>query len=218
MRGIALAGGNGGRLKEISFFKPGTLVYDKPMINYPLETLREMGCDENTIVTNKRGRLYMPGFIQPEFSYDFAIQEEAKGMADAIEKAKFLQPEGVFPVIAGDFYFDPAPEFTGEPTLFWSRTDRPQDFGVYDPKTERIVEKPVQDIGNMAIVACYIYDGRIWEAISTLEPSARGELEITDVNNWYLERGIRLQEYTGFWGDMGTPDGLLRVANYISKL
>lgn len=212
MRGVVLAGGEGNRLKSISDFKPLTSVNGQPMINYPLNTLERMGCDSAVITTNYTGLTRLPLELTSTLELDYARQSEPKGMADALDKTRV---EDIFPVIAGDFYFDPAPVMQDKPTLFYSRTDNPSQFGIYNPQTNRIVEKPVDDIGNMAILAVYIYDQQVWEGIKTLTPSARGELEITDLNNWYLDYGIQLIEYVGFWGDMGTPEGLNRVAEYI---
>jgi len=99
------------------------------------------------------------------------------------------------------------------PCLFTARCDDPRAFGVWDPAAGRITEKPEHPASGLAVTGLYVYDQRVFDVIRGLEPSARGELEITDVSNWYLERGlIGVREITGAWSDMGTPGSLLTAA------
>ena len=99
--------------------------------------------------------------------------------------------------------------------IYTSRTNRPEAFGIYDPRAGRIVEKPKDPVSDLAVTGLYVFDGRVFDVIRTLVPSPRGELEITDVNNWYLQHGLMdVHETPGVWSDMGTPDSLLRAALY----
>lgn len=189
----------------LPYNKHKALVYDKLMIEYPLQTMQEMGCDP-TIVTSPD-----TGFLA---NVPHLIQQEPKGMPDAIAVAEGVI-SGDFPVLAGDVYFDPAPINPGEPTLFWHEFEGAKNHSVWDPETNDVVEKPKRDIGSRAIIA-YIFDQQVFDVIKTLQPSERGELEMTDIYKWYLTQGIRMEEYKGFFGDMGTPKGLLRVANHIA--
>lgn len=204
MKGIITAGGKGERL-GLPYNKHQALVYDKLMIEYPVETMRQMGA-EPVIVSNPDVNLG---------NYEHRFQEEPRGMPDAILQAEDVV-EGVFPVLAGDVFFDPAPISTGEPTLYWHNFPGAVNHSVWNPETNEIVEKPTRDIGTRAIVA-YIFDERVFDVIRSLKPSEREELEMTDIYKWYLTQGIRMEEYKGFFGDMGTPDGLLKVANYVRQ-
>lgn len=227
--GVILAGGKGTRLgHNRPYNKHLSLVYDRPMIEYPLATLRAMGVEKAQVV------------VPPDDYWDFLnnyphkvegvrlsyrTQAEAKGSADALGKTML---KGVFPVLCGDVYFDPAPHLGDNPytdkqgrfpeitspTLFWTEFEGAQNHSVWNAETNEIIEKPKRDIGKRAIVA-YVYDERVYDVIKTLKPTERGELELIDLHNWYLQNGAEMVEYKGFFGDMGTPDGLLRVANHV---
>ena len=118
-------------------------------------------------------------------------------------------------MLCGDAYFDPAPESSDRPTLYYHEFEGAQNHSVWDPETNQIIEKPIRDIGKRAIIA-YYYDERVYDVIKGLKPTERGELELIDLHNWYLQNGANIKEYKGFFGDMGTSEGLLRVANHIA--
>lgn len=218
MRGVILAGGEGTRL-GLPYNKQATLVYEKPMITYPLETLKQMGCDSTVIVTNPNGIGDLAKIIKDgaEYGMDitYKIQPESGGVSQALGYAEG-EVKGVFPVLCGDVFLDPAPEPTNEPTLYWHEFEGAQNHSVWNPETNEIVEKPLRDIGKRAIIA-YVFDERVFELIKTLEPSERGELEMTDLYKWYLDNGVKMQEYKGTFIDMGTPEGLLKAANHIKE-
>lgn len=226
MRGIILAGGLGTRLRPATFIynKHVSLVYDKPMIYYPLRTLKDMGCDEVLIVS---GGEHIGGFTEllkngEEFELDitYAVQQDARGIADALRAAKnFVEPVGpqkIYPVILGDNYFDtPIKPPTTDEAIVVKQIENPQRFGVYDPETNSITEKPDKPTTNLAVVGLYFYSYRTIVSVpDRLQPSDRGELEITDVNNYILKGSAKVIKYDGFWSDMGTPDSLLEAANY----
>lgn len=213
MRGVVLAGGRGTRLGDTTRVVNKHLlpVYDRPMIYYPIGTLQAMGCTDILIVT---GGEQVGGFAQLLGSrFTYRVQEQADGIAGALALAEGYV-DGLFPVILGDNYFSTAPEpVRSGPTIFTSPTDRPEAFGIYEPGTGRIVEKPKDPTSDLAVTGLYVYDGEVFDIIRGLVPSARGELEITDVNNWYLQHGLmNVHEAPGVWSDMGTPDSLLRAA------
>jgi glucose-1-phosphate thymidylyltransferase len=222
MRGILLAGGEGTRLgKNRPYNKQLSLVYDRLMLEYPIETLRKLGASMVTIVSSPEGVCDIFKTYRDEINempVDYAFQYHPNGAADALRKAKTTD-EAVFPVLCGDVYFDPAPEPSEVPTLYWHDFPGGENHSVWDPETNTIVEKPSpeQNLGRRAIVA-YYYDQRVFDVIDTIEPSERGELELVDLHRWYLENGAEMKEYKGFFADMGTPDGILRVANHIKAV
>lgn len=212
MRGVILAGGRGTRLGDTTRVVNKHLlpVYNRPMIYYPIATLRAMGCTDILIVT---GGEQVGGFAQLlGAGFTYRVQDEPDGIAGALAVAEGYV-DNVFPVILGDNYFSMAPAMRTRPAIYTSRTDRPEAFGIYDPATDQIVEKPKEPTSNLAVTGLYVYDDAVFDIIRGLTPSDRGELEITDVNNWYLQHGLMdVHRIDGVWSDMGTPDSLLRAA------
>lgn len=217
-KGVILAGGNGTRLRPLTRVVNKHLlpVYNKPMIYYPIQTLKDLGCDEIIIVS---GGENIGGFAEllkdgSEFGVKFTyrVQNEADGVAGALLAAQGLV-DGVFPVILGDNYFSEIPANTDEIGIYTKSVPDPQRFGVY--ANGIIIEKPEKPESNNAVVGFYVYDQEVFDFIKDLEPSDRGELEITDVNNWYLAKGCQVTKYNGFWSDMGTFDSLRKVANRV---
>lgn len=214
MRGVILAGGRGTRLGDTTRVVNKHLhaVYDQPMIYYPIDTLRQMGCDDILIVT---GGENVGGFAQLLGSgFTYRVQDQPDGIAGALAQAEGFT-DGLFPVILGDNYFSAPFTMPDRPAIYTTRTERPEAFGVYEPGPGRIVEKPKDPKSDLAVIGLYVYDDRVFDIVRGLMPSARGELEITDVNNWYLSHGLMdVHEAHGVWTDMGTPDSLLRAALY----
>lgn len=220
MRGVILAGGNGTRLSPLTKICNKHLlpVYDRPMIHYPIETLKQMGCDEIVIVS---GGENIGGFAEyikdgAEFGVKvtYRVQPNAGGIAEALLCVEGLVDD-VFPVILGDNYFDEAPVFTGKPCVYTKPVEDPERFGVYH--NGHIVEKPKNPQSNLAVVGLYVFDSSVFDFARTLHPSDRGELEITDVNNWYLSKGAEVIEYDGVWSDMGTFETLIGIANHVKE-
>lgn len=224
-KGLVLAGGEGTRLRPVThiYNKHLALVYDKPMIYYPIQTLKDLGCDDILVVS---GGENIGGFSEllkngEEFDVNisYRVQQAAAGIADALKCAEgFIELNGaqqIVPVILGDNYFDGPIEMPTEETILVKAVENPNRFGVYDPNTNEIVEKPDDPTTNLAVVGLYFYKPRtILNQPSKLRPSDRGELEITDINNYILKAGAKVVGFSGFWSDMGTPDSLLEVANY----
>lgn len=219
--GVILAGGEGTRLgRNRPYNKSLTLVYDRPMIEYPVQTLKDMGMDYAHIVSTPQGvhDLYKTyGLEINGVRVHYETQYHPSGSAAALGHTAL---KGVFPVLCGDVYFDPTPQLDPDkaptPTLFWHEFEGAQNHSVWNPETNEIIEKPARNIGRRAIVA-YFFDERVYDVIDNLQPSERGEIELVDVHRWYLENGAEMREYKGFFQDMGSPDGLLKVANHIKE-
>lgn len=220
MKGILFTAGEGTRLRPVteSYNKSMALVYDKPMIHYPLTTLKEMGCDAVTIVSNPLGLGMITQYVKDGEAFgmdaEYKVQDRGTSFAEAIGK---LSVEGVFPFMLGDCYYSEAPKpmTPNTPTLFWHEFETANQHSVWNPETDSIIEKPrLVDLGKRAIIS-YFYDERLVEFAKTFKPDkGTGQMEIVDIHNFYREHCAEMVEYTGFFGDMGTPDGLLRVAKY----
>lgn len=222
MKGIILAGGNGTRLRPLTEITNKHLlpVYDRPMIEYPLQTLIDLGCDDILIIT---GGEHVGGFAsylgdgsRYGVKLTYRVQPEAGGVAQALACAEyFVNDYGLFPVILGDNYFE-QPMILKKPGIIVSPVKDAHRFGVYDPDTNSITEKPKTPTSDLAVTGLYWYDYKIFPLIRRLVPSERGELEITDINNQILEDGGEVRINGAYWSDMGTFGSLLDVAKRVS--
>jgi glucose-1-phosphate thymidylyltransferase len=226
MKGVILAGGTGSRLHPLTRITNKHLlpIYDRPMISYAIEALVKSGVSEIMLVT---GGTHAGEFLRllgngHEFGIErlfYAYQEKAGGIAEALGLAeKFVGGERCV-VLLGDNIFERSIQNCVESfrkqergaRVVLSKEPDPlhlQNLGVVqfngDRRIERIVEKPQQPPSEFAVTGVYFYDETVWRVLPDLKPSGRGEFEITDVNNWYVEHG--LMEYDvleGFWGDAG---------------
>ena len=233
MKGVILAGGLGSRLYPLTHATNKHLlpVYDQPMVFYPITTLVSAGIDEIMVVTGgphaghfvpvlRNGRQF--GVRHLEYTY----QEREGGIAEALGLCEEFAAGEPVCVILGDNTTDtnirPAVEdFTGGAMLFLKDVPDPERFGcpVFDPadsgRITRIEEKPRDPKSRYAVTGLYIYDATVFDFIHQLNPSERGELEITDVNNFYLDDNrLRWMELDGFWSDAGTFESLYRTTRY----
>lgn len=229
-----MAGGTGSRLFPLTKVTNKHLlpVYNKPMIYYPLYALKEAGITNVLIVS---GVGHAGSFLElfgsgahfgMKISYE--VQEEAGGIAQALGMAEDFANNEKVVVILGDNVVEDSlaqavEEFKVLPRgakIFLKSVKNPQSYGVaelVDNQIKCIVEKPKEPKSDLAVVGCYMYDPQVFDIIKGLKPSARNELEITDVNNFYLEQGtLKHQILDGFWGDCGESfDSLMHSAKLI---
>lgn len=232
MKGVILAGGLGTRLRPLTLITNKHLLplYDKPMILYPLETLKRSGITDIMIVCGKEHGGHFMNFLGSGGEYgvrlSYALQSGAGGIAEALGLAKdFVDGEKVA-VILGDNIFEnnflksieKFDKLSGA-MVFLKKVPDPQRFGVATIEHEKITlieEKPKEPKSDMATVGFYLYDSDVFEKIEKLTPSHRGELEITDVHNFYLqEERLHYDSVDGFWSDAGTFDSLLFAARWV---
>ena len=236
MKGIILAGGLGTRLYPLTkvINKHLLPVYDKPMIYYPVETLITAGIRDILIVTggNHAGEFLRLIGNGKEFGLqhvNYTYQEGEGGIAEALGLARHFCEDEKMVVILGDNIIEKniiraVEEFEQQPRgarILLKEVPDPERFGVAEldgDRVKRIVEKPRKPKSNLAVVGIYFYDSQVFSFIDQLEPSGRGELEVTDVNNMYMKRGeLRYGMLDGWWTDAGTFESLLKASNLVAK-
>ncbi len=233
MRGIILSGGSGTRLRPLTKITSKQLlpIYNRPMIYYPLNTLIKAGIKEILIIVAPESAgdyLNLLGSGK-EFGckFTYEIQDKPEGLAQAfIIGENFIDNEDVVMILGDNIFEDDISEaiksFKGGAKIFAREVPDPERFGVvkFDTnfKAEKIVEKPQEYLSNYAVTGLYVYDKRVIEVAKNMKPSERGELEITDVNNWYLEKGeLEVSLIKGEWLDAGTFDSLLKAQNFAKE-
>jgi glucose-1-phosphate thymidylyltransferase len=240
MKGIILAGGSGTRLFPITTVVSKQLlpVYDKPMIYYPLSTLMLAGIRDILVITTPRDQAAFHALLgdgsQWGLSFTYAAQAEPRGIAQAFLIGRDFIGNGPSALVLGDniFYGEGftatlkrAAAFERGAVVFAYWVADPERYGVvdFDPhgRPRALVEKPARPPSNWAVTGLYFYDARVADIAATLQPSARGELEITDLNNVYLREGaLDVEKFgRGFaWLDTGTPESLLDAAEFMQTL
>lgn len=246
MKGIILAGGSGTRLAPLTnvISKQLLPVYDKPMICYPLTTLMNLEIRDILIISTPQDTPNIEKFLGNGSDYgikiSYAVQDQPKGIAEAfLIGEKFINNEKVCLVLGDNIFYgseinrenlrDKISQLeSGEigGLVFAYHVSDPERYGVveFDEKEEKAIsieEKPKNPKSNLAVTGLYIYDSKVAEITKNLKPSNRGELEITDVNNAYLQQNklgiVRLKR--GFaWLDAGTPDSLLEASQFIHTI
>ena len=236
MKGIVLAGGLGTRLHPLTKVTNKHLlpVYDKPMIYYPIQTLVNAGIDDILVVTggNNAGdflKLLGNGKDFQLKHVNYTYQEGEGGIAAALSLAEFFADDESICVVLGDNIIEKniisavaafKKQKNGAKILLKEVPD-PQRFGVPEIHGDRIIgieEKPKNPKSRCAVTGIYMYDNTVFDIIKPLKPSKRGELEITDVNNVYIERGNMTYEVLeGWWTDAGTFESLLSASNMVAK-
>jgi glucose-1-phosphate thymidylyltransferase len=235
LRGVVLAGGTGSRLMPLTKVTNKHLlpVANKPMIYYPIEKLTAAGIDRILVVT---GVEHMGDVVSllgsgREFGcrFTYRVQDEAGGIAQALALAEDFSGGRALAVILGDNVFQaPLSEYAGRFTaqgkgarLLLKEVDRPSRFGVAEVAGGRVVsieEKPKKPKTSFAVTGVYFYDAEVFDIIRGLSPSARGELEITDVNNAYIGKGqLAYDILDGWWSDAGTFESLTKVSELVIK-
>lgn len=236
MKGVVLAGGSGSRLYPLTRVTNKHLlpVYDKPMVYYPIHTLVNAGIEEILLVAGGRNagdflRLLGNGREFGLKHLNYTYQEGEGGVAEALGLAEYFAAGEAICIVLGDNIIENnichavesfKEQKNGAKILLKEVTDA-QRFGVAEIRGERVTgieEKPRAPKSKFAVVGIYLYDATVFEKIRRLKPSERGELEITDVNNSYIEEGTMTYEVlNGWWTDAGTFDSLLRANKLVAQ-
>ena len=236
MKGIVLAGGLGMRLRPLTAVTNKHLlpVYDQPMVYYPIQTLVNAGITDIMIVTGGSSagdflKLLGNGKAFGLKHLNYTYQEGEGGIAEALGLVEHFAAGDPVCVVLGDNIIEnniaAAVRNYGKQAqgakILLKRVPDPQRFGVPvldGEKVLRIEEKPEFPQSEYAVIGIYMYDASVYDIIRTLKPSGRGELEITDVNNAYIERGeMSWEELEGWWTDAGTFDSLRRASNLVAE-
>jgi len=236
MKGIVLAGGTGSRLFPLTKVTNKHLlpVGKKPMIYHPIEKLLDAGIREILIVTGVEHMGHMIGLLGSgkdfKCRFTYKVQDEAGGIAQALALAEnFVHGDKCCVLLGDNIFADSLSQFTSEfeqqksgAKIVLKEVEDPCRFGVAELDGSRvvsIVEKPSDPKSNWAVTGIYFYDDKVFDIIRTLKPSGRGELEITDVNNHYIELGnLTWGKFSGWWTDAGTFESLRKADELTSNL
>lgn len=234
MKGLILAGGKGTRLQPVTYVvnKHMVPILNRPMILYPLETLKSLGVKDIMIISGGGHIGGIAEFLGDGSDYGvqltYRVQKSAGGIAQALGLAKNFVDGQPVAVILGDNIYEneklpKIPQGAGADSafLYFAKTKNPSRFGVPVFKKDKVVaieEKPKKPKSQFAVTGLYIYPPSVFDIVSTLKPSARGELEITDVNNWYIKSNkCDYKLFKGFWSDAGTRESLKEVIDWAYK-
>jgi len=236
MRGVVLAGGTGSRLNPLTRVTNKHLlpVYDKPMVYYPIQTLVNAGIREILLVTGGKNagdflRLLGNGRDFGLKHINYTYQEGEGGIAEALGLAEHFADGEPVCVVLGDNIIENNVRHAVEnfkkqshgAKILLKEVQDAERFGVAEIRGDRVVgieEKPRQPKSNYAVIGIYLYDATVFQKIRRLKPSGRGELEITDVNNFYLEESnLTYEILDGWWTDAGTFESLLRANNLVAE-
>ena len=240
LRGIILAGGAGTRLfpSTLSISKQLLPIYDKPMIYYPISTLMLAGIKEILVISTKRDIGLFEALLddgsQFGISFSYAVQDQPRGLADAfIVGESFIDNDRVCLVLGDNLFYgygftgilNIAAERTNGATIFGYHVSNPEEFGVVEfdlnGNVISIEEKPRKPNSNYAVPGLYFYDNRVVDIAKNVKPSARGEIEITAVNNAYLEKGQLKVELFGrgmAWLDTGSHSAQLNASVFVETI
>lgn len=228
MKGVILAGGTGSRLYPCTKITNKHLlpVYNKPMIFYPLETLKKAGITDILLISGTESCGDFMKLLGSGEEYGvhltFRVQNQSLGIADALKLAEHFAQNEAITVILGDNIFEDdfgsdIQSFKNGAKIFFKKVPDPERFGVVSIENETIIkieEKPKQPQSDLAVTGLYIYDAQVFEIIKTLKPSNRGEYEISEVNQAYINtQTMKGREIFGKWSDAGTYESLFTASS-----
>lgn len=229
-KGIILCGGSGTRLRPATSYLNKHLlpILANPMIMYPLDTLRSYDITDILIISGREhaGAFleYLGSGIDINVNFTYKVQEEAGGIAQALGLSKdFIGNDESFAVILGDNIFGNSPNLSikedKSAKVFLKKVNDANRFGVarfdYNKDIESIVEKPKNIKHGYAVTGLYVYPNSVFEVVSRLKPSRRGEMEITDINQYYARlKTLDYEIIDGFWCDAGTPESLAKTTQW----
>lgn len=232
MKGVLISGGSGSRLKPLTDITNKSLlpVYDRPLIHEPLSVLLRAGITDIAIVTGTEHVDQIAQYLGSgeRFGCEFAykVQEKPGGIAQALGLAEeFCDGDGVCAILGDNVYFDDLSpvikNFRSGGHVFVKDVQDPERFGVVTLEGDRVTsveEKPKKPKSALVATGCYLYDARCFDVIKGLAPSPRGELEITDVSRWYMERGeLTATVLTKEWIDAGTFESLYQASTIVRE-
>ncbi len=227
MKGVLICGGTGSRLRPLTniFNKSLLPVYHRPLIQYPLEIMTKAGITQIIVITGTEHIDQITRFLgsgsRHGCYFTYRVQEEPRGIAQALGLAEeFSDGESVCAILGDNVFFDDLSptirSFQEGGHVFLKTVPDPERFGVIEvegTQVKSIEEKPLQPKSSLAQTGCYLYDNRCFNIIKNLQPSARGELEITDVTRWYMEQGeLGFTILNEEWVDAGTFESLHKAS------
>ncbi|GAK74786.1 MAG: glucose-1-phosphate thymidylyltransferase RfbA [Nonlabens ulvanivorans] len=239
MKGIVLAGGSGTRLHPLTLSVSKQLmpIYDKPMIYYPISTLMSAGIQEILIISTPQDQPLFKNLLgdgsQLGCRFEYAVQENPNGLAEAfIIGADFIGEDSVALILGDNIFYGTGLEKALQESvnpeggvIFAYHVNDPQRYGVVDfdenMRVTSIEEKPIEPRSNYAVPGIYFYDNEVVEIAKYIQPSHRGELEITDINNVYLNRGrlkVNVLDQGTAWLDTGTFESLMQASQFVQVI
>ena len=232
MKGVILAGGRGTRLRPMTHVvnKHILPVYDKPVIYYPVKTLLQSGIDDIMVISTPEDIGRYIQLLEDDFDAEFRyrVQKEPKGIADALSLAEDFVDKTAAVMLGDNIVLDDlSDEFrdfensNSKAKIFLKKVDKPSAYGIAELEDQEIIElreKPDSPQSNYAITGLYVYNAEVFDVIPTLEPSDRGELEITDLNQTFLDRDeLNHEIIEPEWFDVGTPEGLFHASKHVRE-
>ena len=232
MKGVLICGGTGSRLRPLTDVTNKSLlpVYDKPLLLFPLQVLLDAGIKDVSVITGTEHMDQIAQFLGSGSKFDceftFKVQEKPGGIAQALGLAEeFAEGDSICAILGDNIFFDDLTSaitgFEKGGHVFLKEVPDPQRFGVVETNGEKVIsieEKPQSPKSNLAQTGCYLFDNRCFEIIKNLKPSARGELEITDIAKEYIESDeLTYTKLTEEWIDAGTFESLFRAAELVRE-
>ena len=227
MKGVLICGGSGTRLRPLTEITNKSLlpVYDRPLIEFPLHTLLSASITDIAVITGPEHidqiTAYLGSGARFDCTFAYKVQEKPGGIAQALGLAEeFAAGDSICAILGDNIYFDNVTEtithFKNGGHVFLKEVPDARRFGVATMDGDRVIsveEKPAEPKSNLAVTGCYVYNNRCFDVIRNLKPSARGEMEISDVSDWYAKQGeLKATVLKNEWIDAGTFESLFEAA------